>query len=36
FSRLGVNPLDVLKQNVPRYQMLRDPITPPSRFTNYD
>jgi LPS-assembly protein len=36
FSRLGVNPLEVLKQNVPRYQMLRDPITPPSRFTNYD
>lgn len=36
FSRLGVNPLDVLKQNIPRYQLLRDPITAPSRFTNYD
>ncbi len=36
FSRLGVSPLEVLKQNIPRYQLLRDPVTAPSRFTNYD
>lgn len=36
FSRLGVNPLDVLKANIPRYQFLRDQITAPSRFTTYD
>jgi LPS-assembly protein len=36
FSRLGVNPLELLKQNVPRYQLLRDKVEAPSRFTNYD
>ncbi len=36
FSRLGVNPLNTLKQNIPRYQYLRDQVTAPSRFTNYD
>ena len=36
FSRLGVNPLETLKQNIPRYQLLRDQVSPPSRFTNYD
>ncbi len=36
FSRLGVSPLEVLKQNIPRYQLLRDQMTVPSRFTNYD
>ena len=36
FSRLGVNPLDMLKANIPRYQFLRDQITAPSRFTTYD
>ena len=36
FSRLGVNPLDILKANVPRYQFLRDQIIAPSRFTTYD
>ncbi|MES2509051.1 MAG: LPS-assembly protein LptD [Pseudomonadota bacterium] len=36
FSRLGSNPLDTLKQNIPRYQYLRDDMTAPSRFTNYD
>jgi LPS-assembly protein len=36
FSRLGVNPLDTLKQNIPRYQYLRDQVAAPSRFTNYD
>ena len=36
FSRLGSNPLDTLKSNIPRYQSLRDQVTIPSRFTNYD
>ena len=36
FSRLGVNPLDILKANIPRYQFLRDQISDPSRFTTYD
>ena len=36
FSRLGDNPLGVLKSNIPRYQFLRDQVTAPSRFTNYD
>ncbi len=38
FSRLslGSNPLTSLKQNVPRYQYLREQVAPPSRFTNYD
>lgn len=38
FSRLsiGADPQRSLKQNVPRYQNLRDAVTPPSRFTNYD
>ena len=36
FSRIGNNPLATLRANIPRYQFLRDQITPPSRFTNYD
>ena len=36
FSRLGANPLETLKQNIPRYQNLRDQVPTPSRFTNYD
>ena len=36
FSRIGVNPLNVLKTNVPRYEFLRDQVAAPSRFTNYD
>lgn len=36
FSRLGVNPLKSLKQNIPRYQLLREPGAAPSRFSNYD
>ena len=36
FSRLGVNPLNVLKTNIPRYEFLRDQVAAPSRFTNYD
>jgi LPS-assembly protein len=38
FSRLslGASPLETLKQHVPRYQYLREPGTPPSRFSNYE
>jgi LPS-assembly protein len=36
FSRLGSNPLLTLKQNIPRYQYLREQVTSPSRFSNYD
>ena len=36
FSRLGANPLETLKSNVPRYQYLREKIEAPSRFTTYD
>jgi LPS-assembly protein len=36
FSRIGNNPLSTLRANIPKYQFLRDQVTPPSRFTNYD
>jgi LPS-assembly protein len=36
FSRLGVNPLKSLKDNIPNYQFLREPTGAPSRFSNYD
>ncbi len=36
FSRLGSSPLETLKSNVPRYQLLREKIVSPSRFTTYD
>ena len=36
FSRLGANPLKTLKENIPRYQFLREPVESPSRFSNYD
>ena len=36
FSRIGNNPLGTLKNNIPRYQHLRDQVSPPSRFSNYD
>lgn len=36
FSRLGSNPLKTLRDNIPRYQYLREPAPPPSRFSNYD
>lgn len=35
-SRLGSNALQSLKQNIPRYQYLRERVTTPSRFSNYD
>ena len=36
FSRIGPSPLDTLKSSIPRYQYLRDQISPPSRFTTYE
>ncbi|HWI80479.1 LPS-assembly protein LptD [Ramlibacter sp.] len=36
FTRLGTNALQRLKENIPRYQYLREEVRPPSRFTNYD
>ncbi|HEX5804969.1 MAG TPA: LPS assembly protein LptD [Macromonas sp.] len=36
FSRIGSSPLQTLKDNVPRYQFLREEITPPSRFERYE
>lgn len=36
FSRLGSGALTTLKQNIPRYQFLRERVTTPSRFSNYD
>jgi LPS-assembly protein len=36
FSRLGSSALQALKENIPRYQYLREQVTVPSRFSNYD
>ena len=36
FTRLGSNALQSLKENIPRYQYLREQVTAPSRFSNYD
>jgi LPS-assembly protein len=36
FSRLGSSALQALKENIPRYQFLREQITTPSRFSNYE
>lgn len=36
FSRIGNNPLGTLRTNVPRYQLLREQVSLPSRFTHYD
>ena len=35
-SRIGSNPLQILRNNVPRYQLLHQDETPPSRFTTYE
>lgn len=35
-SRVGTNALGSLRNNVPRYQPLRQPTMNPSRFGNYD
>ena len=36
FARLGTNALTPLRDNIPRYQFLREQVAPPSRFTQYD
>jgi LPS-assembly protein len=36
FTRLGSSALQSLKENIPRYQYLREQVTVPSRFSNYD
>ncbi len=36
FSRVGTNPLAALRGNIPRYQNLREQISSPSRFSQYD
>jgi LPS-assembly protein len=36
FSRLGSNPLKTLRDNIPRYQFLREQTTRPSRFSSYE
>lgn len=36
FTRLGSNPLQTLRDNIPRYQYLREKVDAPSRFTRYD
>lgn len=36
FTRLGSNALQSLRENIPRYQYLREKVTTPSRFSNYD
>jgi len=36
FARIGTNPLQVLQDNIPRYQLLRQQINPPSRFQRHD
>jgi LPS-assembly protein len=36
FSKLGSNALQALKENIPRYQFLREQVTVPSRFSNYE
>ncbi len=33
---LGADPLKILKDNIPRYQSLREPTDPPSRFSQFD
>lgn len=36
FTRLGTNALQTLQQQIPRYQVLREQVTEPSRFHRYD
>ena len=35
-ARVGSSPLAVLRNNIPRYQDLRDSPSQPSRFQNYE
>jgi LPS-assembly protein len=36
FTRVGVNPLQTLKSNIPGCQLLREGSSQGSRFNNYD
>ena len=36
FTRLGSNTLGTLRNNIPGYQFLREQVTTPSRFSNYE
>ena len=36
FGRVGVSPLDSLRNNIQRYQFLREPQSAPSRFLQYE
>lgn len=36
FGRVGVSPLDSLRNNIQRYQFLREPQSTPSRFLQYE
>lgn len=36
FTRIGSSPLQSLRNHVPRYQLLREEINPPSRFERYE
>jgi LPS-assembly protein len=36
FTRIGSSALQTLRDNIPRYQFLREQITQPSRFSNYE
>mgnify|MGYP006212491627 CR=1 FL=1 len=35
-ARVGASPLSALRNNIPRYQNLRDNFVAPSRFQNYE
>ena len=36
FTRIGSSPLQSLRNHVPRYQLLREEVNPPSRFERYE
>jgi LPS-assembly protein len=35
-ARVGSSPLKTLRDNIPRYQYLREDLAPTSRFNSYD
>jgi LPS-assembly protein len=35
-ARVGASPLNTLRNNIPRYQNLRDSTVEPSRFQHYE
>jgi LPS-assembly protein len=36
FTRVGTNPLQTLRDNVPRYMLLNEQVQVPSRFGRYE